>query len=180
MMFSTHTVLADTNPIVAAARMQVGQTVIYDPAYVGLAFPGGDVDRRRGVCSDVVIRALRDAHGFDLQLQVNTDMKQNFAAYPANWGLTRPDKNIDHRRVHNLRRFFERRGEDIRVSDNGANYQPGDIVSWRLPGNLTHIGVVSDRLQGTTPLIIHNIGAGTQEEDILFMFEITGHFRSKL
>lgn len=167
-------------PTVDAARAQIGETVIYDPAYVGLEFPNGDLDRRRGVCSDVVIRALRDAHGFDLQAEVNRDMKANFGAYPANWGLSRTDRNIDHRRVPNLRRFFERRGEELAISDVGSAYHPGDIVSWRLPGNLTHIGVVSDRLAGDVPPIIHNIGAGTQEEDILFYFEITGHFRPKL
>ncbi|MEM6307728.1 MAG: DUF1287 domain-containing protein [Pseudomonadota bacterium] len=168
---------AQANPIVDAARAQIGVTVLYDPSYVGLAFPNGDVDRRRGVCSDVVIRALRDAHDFDLQSQINRDMTSNFSDYPQNWGLRTTDRNIDHRRVPNLRRFFERRGAALPVRYDLDAYQPGDIVTWVLPGNLTHIGVVSDTSRNGVPLIIHNIGAGTQEEDILFVYDITGHYR---
>ena len=164
-------------PLVQAARSQVGVTTIYDPAYVTLAFPMGDLDRSRGVCTDVVIRALRDAHGFDLQAEVNRDMRANFSAYPRNWGLSRPDRNIDHRRVPNLRRFFERRGEDLPVSSDPASYLPGDIVTWLLPGNLTHIGIISDRSEAGVPLVIHNIGAGAREENILFAYQITGHYR---
>jgi uncharacterized protein YijF (DUF1287 family) len=176
-------VLADTtiqtsNATAISAKQQIGVTVIYDSAYVGLDFPNGDFDRTRGVCTDVVIRALRDAHGFDLQSKVNADMKAHFSSYSNRWGMTRTDKNIDHRRVPNLRRYLRRIGAQLPVSKLASDYQAGDIVSWVLPGNLTHIGVVSDSVSPTgTPLIIHNIGRGAQEEDILFMFEITDHFR---
>lgn len=164
--------------LVQSAKGQIGVATIYDPAYVGLDFPNGDFDRARGVCSDVVIRALRDAHGFDLQSKVNADMKANFTSYPKIWGLTRTDKNIDHRRVPNLRRYLTGLGAQLPVSDRASAYHPGDIVAWKLPGNLDHIGVVSDGFAPNgTPLIVHNIGQGTQEEDILFMFEITDHFR---
>ncbi|MEO0357058.1 MAG: DUF1287 domain-containing protein [Pseudomonadota bacterium] len=169
--------VAQAHPLVDAARSQIGVTVFYDPSYVGLTFPGGDLDRSRGVCSDVVIRALRDAYDFDLQEQVNRDMKASFISYPQNWGLRSTDRNIDHRRVPNLRTFFDRRGEQLPVTQDPAQYQPGDIVSWVLPGNLTHIGIVSNQTRQGVPLIIHNIGRGTQEEDILFQFSITGHFR---
>ena len=177
--FGSLTVWAEAigTSIVNAARSQVGVTVIYDPAYVGLDFPMGDVDISRGVCSDVVIRALRVAADMDLQQLVHGDMKQAFHAYPTTWGLKRPDKNIDHRRVLNLRRYFERHHQALEISDDPTAYLPGDIVSWLLPGNLTHIGVISDRKWAGVPLVIHNIGAGTQEEDILFRFEITGHYR---
>ena len=163
---------------VTAASSQIGVTTGYDPAYVSLSYPQGDLPRRTGVCTDVVIRALRDAHGIDLQERVHRDMKANFASYPKNWGLKRPDTNIDHRRVPNLRRYFERQGASLPVSSDLSTYSAGDIVSWNLPGNLTHIGIVSNtRTADGTPLIIHNIGQGAREENILFAFEITGHYR---
>jgi hypothetical protein len=159
--------------LVAAARAQVGVTTVYDPAYVSLAFPGGDIDRSRGVCTDVVIRAFRDGLGVDLQRAVNRDMKAAFASYPKTWGLTRPDRNIDHRRVGNLRRLFERVGAAVTAAQAA-----GDIVSVTLPGNLPHVMILSDRTgAGGRPLVIHNIGAGAREEDRLGEFPQTGHFR---
>ena len=164
--------------IASAAAAQIGVTTGYDPAYVSLPYPQGDLPRRTGVCTDVVIRALRDAHGIDLQERVHRDMKANFASYPKNWGLKRPDTNIDHRRVPNLRRYFERIGASLSLSSDPTAFKTGDIVSWNLPNNLTHIGVVSaNKTASGTPLIIHNIGSGTREQDILFLFEITGHYR---
>jgi uncharacterized protein YijF (DUF1287 family) len=161
-----------------AARDQVGVTVTYDPAYASLDFPGGDIPRERGVCTDVVIRALRDGWGIDLQLAVNRDMKADFAAYPALWGLDRPDRNIDHRRVPNLQTLLARIGAEVPLTEGPAPYLPGDIVTWMLPGNLPHIGIVSDqRSEDGTPLILHNIGAGAKEEDILFAYPMTGHYR---
>lgn len=172
--------LAGSEPsrLTAAARDQVGVTVTYDPAYVRLEFPGGDLPRDRGVCTDVVIRALRDGWGIDLQLAVNRDMKANFSAYPALWGLSRTDRNIDHRRVPNLQTLFARIGAELPLEDGPTPYLPGDIVTWTLPGNLAHIGIVSDqRSADGTPLILHNIGRGAQEEDILFAYPMTGHYR---
>lgn len=163
-----------------AARQQVGVTVEYDPAYVSLDYPGGDVPQDRGVCTDVVIRALRLLH-LDLQQAVHEDMKAHFSAYPQLWGLKRPDKNIDHRRVPNLQTYFTRRGWKLPVSKNPADYRPGDLVTCIVAGKLPHIMVVSDRrAEDGTPLIIHNIGSGTQEEDCLFAFPLTGHYRPAL
>jgi uncharacterized protein len=172
--------LAGSEPssLIAAARDQVGVTVTYDPSYVSLEFPGGDLPRDRGVCTDVVIRALRDGWGIDLQLAVNRDMKADFGAYPALWGLKTTDRNIDHRRVPNLQMLFSRIGAEVPLDDGPTPYLPGDIVTWMLPGNLPHIGIVSDRLSGDgIPLVLHNIGGGAQEEDILFTYEMTGHYR---
>lgn len=172
--------LAGSEPsrLTAAARDQVGVTVTYDPAYVSLPFPGGDIPRDRGVCTDVVIRALRDGWGIDLQLAVNRDMKSEFSAYPALWGLQKTDRNIDHRRVPNLQTLFARVGAEVPLDDGPTPFLPGDIVTWKLPGNLDHIGIVSDRLSTDgTPLILHNIGRGAQEEDILFAYPMTGHYR---
>lgn len=165
--------------LISAAENQIGVTLIYDPAYVGLPFPNGDLPRERGVCTDVVIRAYRDAFGFDLQEEVNADMKAHFRAYPNNWGLKRPDRNIDHRRVPNLKTFFERRSASLPVSKQPGDYLPGDVISQMLPGNLPHIAIVTHHRSqdGLRPLVIHNIGAGTRLEDTLFAFPITGRYR---
>jgi uncharacterized protein len=166
------------DPLAIAARGQVGVTVIYDPAYVRLEFPGGDIDRARGVCTDVVIRAFRDAHGIDLQLAVNRDMRAAFAAYPRTWGLSRTDRNIDHRRVGNLATLFTRTGARLPPSSDPADFRAGDIVTMMLPGNLPHIAIVSDQTGASgAPMILHNIGAGAREEDQLFAYPHTGHFR---
>ena len=134
--------------------------------------------RDRGVCTDVVIRALRDGWGIDLQLAVNRDMTANFAAYPALWGLSTTDRNIDHRRVPNLATLLTRVGAALPLTGEPTPWLPGDLVTWTLPGNLAHIGIISDKITPDgTPLILHNIGAGAQEEDILFAYPITGHYR---
>jgi uncharacterized protein len=167
---------ADLRRIIDSAHEQVGVTLNYDPSYSVISFPGGDVPMVRGVCTDVIIRAYRGA-GVDLQLLVNRDMRKTFSAYPRNWGLSRPDPNIDHRRVPNLAVFFTRHGQALPISTEAKAYQPGDIVTWRLPGGLAHIGLVSDRSTDGRPLIVHNIGAGAKVEDVLFTFTITGHYR---
>ena len=163
--------------LIRAAEGQVGVTTIYDPAYVALDFPGGDVPPGRGVCTDVLVRAFRSAHGIDLQLAVNADMKANFSKYPANWGLTRPDRNIDHRRVPNLARLLQRMGAELPLSPDPAAFLPGDIVTSLLPGNLPHVMIVTDRPGAQAPMVVHNIGVGTRVEDRLFDHPLTGHFR---
>lgn len=176
---TTRATPSPSTTLISAARKQIGVTTRYDPAYVVLAYPGGDVTQERGVCTDVVIRAFR-AQGLDLQRNVHEDMRENFSRYPQLWGLRRPDRNIDHRRVPNLQTWFARQGWSLTPSRNASDFRPGDLVTWMLPGNLPHIGIVSDRkgLFGT-PLIIHNIGSGTREENILFVYRITGHYRPK-
>ena len=158
--------------IVQSARNQIGKTLHYDPAYTKLTYPMGDVPISKGVCTDVIIRALRDQN-IDLQALVHQDMSQNFSVYPKRWGLTQPDTNIDHRRVPNLMTYFTRQGWAVQ----DTNYQAGDIVTWELKGNRPHIGIVSDRKIGDRPLIIHNIGSGTRENDFLYRYTITGHYR---
>jgi uncharacterized protein YijF (DUF1287 family) len=163
--------------LVAAARRQVGRTLTYDPAYVVLPYPMGDVPEDRGVCADVVIRALR-ACGVDLQQAVHEDMKSNFSAYPKIWGLRRTDRNIDHRRVLNLAVFLKRRGASLPVTREAVDYRPGDFVTCAVAGKLPHIMMVSDRRHAEArPLIVHNIGQGAREEDRLFEFPLNGHFR---
>jgi len=164
--------------LVSAAQDRLEHNVRYDGRYIKLGYPGGDVPANIGVCTDVVIRSYRAAYGFDFQKAVHEDMRANFSAYPKNWGLRRTDRNIDHRRVPNLEAYLKRQGASLGVSQKAEDYQPGDIVSWRLGGGLPHIGIVSDRkAQDGTPLIIHNVGAGPQEENVLFAYKMTGHFR---
>lgn len=181
LMFALYSsaVLSDSSlKLVHAARSQVGTTLYYDPSYRTLAYPNGDVPLERGVCTDVVIRALRNAHGFDLQQRVHEDMRRHFSRYPPLWGLKNPDSNIDHRRVPNLQTFFARKGWSLPVTTNSDDYLPGDLVTSLIPPNQPHIMIVSDKksLFGR-PLVIHNIGAGAQEEDALFSYKLTGHFR---
>lgn len=168
----------DETDVVAAARSQIGVTVGYDPAYRKIGYPGGDVPRSSGVCTDVIIRALRDARKIDLQKLVHEDMKTSFSKYPQMWGLKAPDANIDHRRVPNLQCYFKRKGYALPVSKNAADYKPGDIVTVMVGGKLPHIMIVSDRKSAAgVPLALHNIGSGTQEEDVLFTYPLTGHYR---
>lgn len=164
--------------LVIEARKRTQVSVTYDGSYVALKYPMGDVPNHLGVCTDVVVRAYRGV-GIDLQRKIHEDMRANFGIYPKIWGLKRPDKNIDHRRVPNLQRFFTRHGTVLPASARGVDYQPGDLVTWILPGNLPHIGIVSDtRVPGTgRPKIIHNMGGGAVEDDILFRYKITGRYR---
>jgi hypothetical protein len=164
------------NALIAAARRQIGVTTTYDPAYTRLAFPNGDVPRSKGVCTDVVIRAYRDAFGIDLQRLVHEDMKRAFGAYPRRWGLGTTDRNIDHRRVPNLQTWLMRKGARLPIA---RGWQPGDIFTSLVGGNLPHIGIVSDRQASPSGnlLVIHNIGSGAREEDALFAHRLTGRYR---
>lgn len=156
------------------ARTQVGQTLLYDPSYSRLEYPMGDVDMIKGVCADVVVRALR-GQDVDLQRLIHEDMSANFSTYPKNWGAKKTDKNIDHRRVPNIATYLKRKGCEAK-----GEFKAGDIVTWRLDNGRPHIGIVSDKFAASkTPLVIHNIGLGAQEEDVLNVYEITGHFRIK-
>ncbi len=164
--------------LIAAARAQIGVTRSYDPAYTAIAFPNGDVPREKGVCTDVVVRAYRDAFGVDLQALVNADMRARFSDYPKAWGLKRPDPNIDHRRVLNLSTYFARHNAKIAgAAFKPTDVAPGDLVTMTLPGNLPHIGVASDRSGADGRLMmIHNIGAGAEESDVLAIYALTGRY----
>ena len=163
--------------LVEAAVAQTRAKVTYDGSYRRIPYPGGDVPANIGVCTDVVVRAYRKV-GIDLQVKVHEDMKRAFRAYPTQWGMRGPDTNIDHRRVPNLQTFFRRAGAALTPTRAANDYRPGDLVTWMLPGNLPHIGIVISQKSGDrTPLIVHNIGRGPEIEDILFKFTITGHYR---
>ncbi len=165
--------------LLQSAVEQTNLTKTYDPAYVVIPYPMGDVPPEKGVCTDVVIRAFRRA-GVDLQKTVHEDMAKNFSVYPRKWGLLKPDTNIDHRRVPNLQTFFTRQEKSLAITDQADDYQPGDVIAWDLDGKgMTHIGLVSNFYNEATKryLVIHNIGGGTQAEDRIFDWKIIGHYR---
>ncbi|MCB1865213.1 MAG: DUF1287 domain-containing protein [Chromatiales bacterium] len=174
---------AFTSALVAAAMERTRHSVAYDGSYRRIDYPNGDVPGHTGVCTDVVIRSYR-ALGIDLQQLVHEDMRSNFDAYPSRriWGLTRPDPNIDHRRVPNLQAFFRRAGAALPASNSATDYLPGDLVTWMLPGNLPHIGVVVEQRSDDKrrPLIVHNIGSGPALADVLFAYPVTGHYRFRV
>jgi uncharacterized protein YijF (DUF1287 family) len=170
---------------VAAAVERTHHIVRYDGSYVRIAYPGGDVPASTGVCTDEVIRAYR-AVGIDLQKEVHIDMLNHPSAYPQKWGnssrtsnLASTDTNIDHRRVPNLMVFFRRHGDALPLSADASDYHPGDIVAWNLGGGIMHIGMVVDHKspQSGRYLVVHNIGRGPQMEDVLFNWQVIGHYR---
>ena len=163
---------------VDAAIEQTLYTFDYDASYAKLDYPNGDVPRDRGVCADVIVRAFRNA-GVDLQKELHEDMSRHFDAYPAKWGASKPDPNIDHRRVLNLMTFFERQGKSVPITKAPTDYVPGDVVAWQLETQHLHIGIVTDaRPDGMRNyLIVHNIGAGARIEDVLLSWKIVGHYR---
>jgi uncharacterized protein YijF (DUF1287 family) len=172
---------ARARALIAAARRQIGVTLAYDPAYTALTYPDGDVTRSKGVCTDVLIRAYRDAFGRDLQREVHEDMAAHFASYPRRWSLRAPDRNIDHRRVPNLETFWTRQAASLPIPARASAWQPGDLFTMLIDGRLPHTGIVSDRLAANgNPLVIHNIGGGAREEDMLLAWKPTGRFRWRL
>ena len=166
--------------VVEAALERTNHNVRYDGRYLSIPYPNGDVPANIGVCTDVIVRTYR-AIGTDLQQLVHEDMVANFEAYPSKriWGLSRTDKNIDHRRVPNLQAFLSRHGEVLAVSNDASDYKAGNIVTWMLPGNLPHIGLITNKISALTgnPMVVHNIGAGPKLDDVLFSYSITGHYR---
>jgi uncharacterized protein YijF (DUF1287 family) len=164
----------------SAAIELTHQQVEYDPRYFSIKYPNGDVPSNKGVCTDVIIRAYRKL-GIDLQKEVHEDMKSNFSLYPKNWGLKSTDKNIDHRRVPNLMKYFSRHGTVKKMTTKPDDYLPGDIVAWNLGGAITHIGIVVDKKSNDEKryLIVHNIGNGQELADCLFTYKVIGHYSFK-
>lgn len=175
---SQHSRATPREKVIAGAIEQTAYTSGYDPSYVKIAYPMGDVPRDRGVCSDVVVRAFREAD-VDLQKEVHEDMRKHFSAYPKKWGARGPDSNIDHRRVLNLMAYFERRDKALLILGTAESYLPGDVVAWDLGNNLQHIGLVTDVKSDSSPnlLVVHNIGSGARLEDVLFAWRVIGHYR---
>lgn len=164
--------------VVASANEQPGQTIYYDQSYVQINYPGGDVPLEKGACTDVIIRAFRKG-GVDLQKEVHEDIARNFAAYPTKWGLKKPDPNIDHRRVPNLQTYFARKGKALPMTLQPEDYLPGDVVTWDLGNKTDHIGLVTNVWSDATGnyMVAHNLGGGVKIENVLFAWQITGHYR---
>jgi uncharacterized protein YijF (DUF1287 family) len=175
LTFSQNTFQAQ---LAEGALSLIKQKVVYDPAYFKIQYPNGDVPSGKGVCTDVIIRAYRSV-GIDLQQLVHEDMKGNFNQYPKLWQLTRPDTNIDHRRVPNLMQFFSRHGSSLKTLKTADDYKPGDVIVWSLGGGVRHIGIVVNQKSndGLRPLIVHNIGNGQELSDCLFNFPIIAHYQ---
>jgi uncharacterized protein YijF (DUF1287 family) len=166
-----------SDKLVAAAIDRTKSLVIYNGAYEKIAYPMGDINPYFGVCTDVIIRTFRKIN-FDFQQAIHEDMVENFSKYPKLWGLKTPDRNIDHRRVPNIRTFLKHKGASLPVSHDAADYEAGDLVTWMLPGNKPHIGIViNERNNNKVPRIVHNVGWGTTKENFLFQYPITGHYR---
>jgi uncharacterized protein YijF (DUF1287 family) len=165
-------------PFIEAAIEQSKVTTGYDPSYVGISYPNGDVSSNTGVCSDVVVRAFRKV-GIDLQKEVHEDMTRAWSEYPKKWGARGTDTNIDHRRVLNLTTYFQRQGKSVPVSSDRADYLPGDVVAWELSDGVEHIGILTNLASDSDKhyLIVHNIGAGARVEDVLLSWKIIGHYR---
>lgn len=183
LVFCTQLVFAQSNfelKLSEAAISLTEQQVVYDPSYFSISYPNGDVPAGKGVCTDVVIRAYR-MMGIDLQKEVHEDMRDNFNVYPKNWGLLKPDRNIDHRRVPNLMIYFSRFGKTKSTTNNATDYVPGDIVCWNLGSGITHIGLVVNKksLDNKRFMIVHNIGGGQVLADCLFDYKIIGHYAYK-
>lgn len=162
-----------------AALSIMDDTIKYDGQYRSIPYPNGDVPAKTGVCTDVIIRAYRKL-GFDLQELVHQDMKANFDKYPKVWGERKPNTNIDHRRVLNLQVFFERKGKKLALTKNPLDYQPGDLVTWKIDGKLPHIGIVTNvksRVDNNRYMIVHNVGRGQVLEDVLFAYDLVGHYQ---
>ena len=163
-----------------AAISIIDPSIDYDPSYISIKYPNGDVPKNKGVCTDVVIRAYRKL-SIDLQKEVHEDMKANFSLYPnlKKWGMTKTDTNIDHRRVPNLEVFFERKGIKLLVTENANDYKTGEIVTWMINDKLPHIGIITNKKSsdGERNLIVHNVGYGQVLEDCLFSYKIVGHYK---
>lgn len=166
------------NQIAAAALGQTMMSSHYDPAYYKISYPNGDVPADKGVAADVVVRTFRKID-MDLQKLVHEDMTQDFRPYPQLWDAAAPDPNIDHRRVENLAKFFERKGETLESTRNAADYKPGDVVVWRLANAETHIGIVvpGPGEHSHELWVVHNLKSGVKWENVLFEYNVEGHYR---
>ena len=163
--------------IVLGARIQANEAASYTPGYYKIGYPKGDLPRDQGVCTDVVIRALRHA-GYDLQRLIHEDMRKRFGSYPRR--ERRPDRNIDHRRCPNQVWFFKKYGRSLTVKvspETLPHWKPGDVVYWKLDNGLDHTGVVTDRRNSKgEPWVVHNLSRCV-EEDVLRAWKIVGHYR---
>lgn len=170
--------LEDLSPlqrkIVSGALRQADEQAVYDASYRNIPYPGGDVPRTQGACTDVVIRAFRDG-GIDLQRLIFVDAKRRPGDYPNQQGKL--DPNILHRRVKNMVVFFNALKTAKSTELAESNWKPGDIVVWRVYGSQLHVGICSNlRNDQGLPYVVHNIQY-CAEQDVLTAWPIVAHFR---
>ena len=164
--------------ILAHAKWQATQDVTYDGSYRIIGYPNGDVPANIGVCTDVVIRAFRSV-GIDLQQMIYEDLKNDLSYYYPIYskrGTAKADPNIDHRRVHIIRKFLNKNYPESKIK-NSEPYLPGDIIVW---GNW-HIGILIDeKIPGTDRYYaVHNMGSGPLKEDVYYDEYDLDHYRWK-
>jgi uncharacterized protein YijF (DUF1287 family) len=168
--------IVDRLDVLIGAKKLLYNGARYIERYVSIAYPGGDVPRTEGVCSDTVIRALRNA-GLDLQREVHEDIARAPAAYPM---VEKVDASINHRRVRTLLPWFVRHWQTL---PRGTKYRPGDVVffdTFPQREGPDHLGVVSDSAgRSGLPEVINNWtdGATDAEMDLLSWVPVTHHFR---
>ena len=173
---------ANNGDIVTAAQAQVGVTRHYDGSYQTLKYPGGDVSRKMGVCTDVIIRSVRNA-GLDLQQALHEDIQKRRNAFPM---IRRaPDANIDQRRVGTLLPYFKKHWEahTAKLDDESDPLRPGDIIlmdTFPSRSGPDHIGIISAKIgENGLPLVINNWtnGTVTSEMDLLSFVPVLYRFR---
>jgi len=167
---------ANGHQLAAAALERSLRKVEPDFAYYAIDYPGGDIPDDRGMAEDLIVRSYR-AVGIDLQKEVHEDMKKNFRSYPRKFKMSKPDPNIDHRRVENLTKFFSSNGESHSPSRIAEDYQMGDVVVWRMPYGANHVGIVvpGPGARADEKWVVHNAGNGPVWENALFSYEVTHH-----
>ena len=174
--------LPDPLDVLVGARKLVANRAAYTEGYVSMSFPNGDVPRAIGVCTDVLVRALRNA-GIDLQAELQRDIGRAPGAYPM---VRRRDASIDHRRVKTIFPWFKRRwrAHAPALDDPNDPYQPGDVIFFDTfpsrPGP-DHVGIVSDTLgPNGRPLVVNNWSTGTHdaEMDLLDVVPVVARFRA--
>jgi uncharacterized protein YijF (DUF1287 family) len=168
--------IVDALDVLIGAKKLLFNHARYIERYVSIGYPGGDVPRTEGVCSDTVIRALRNA-GIDLQKEIHEDIVANPKAYPM---VEKVDASINHRRVRTLLPWFVRHWTTL---PKGTPYRPGDVVfldTFPTREGPDHLGVVGDKKGSTDlPVVINNWTDGTvdAEMDLLPTIPVTHHFR---
>jgi hypothetical protein len=173
--------IPDPLDVLRGAKKALLNAASYDTSFYPIPYPGGDVPREVEACSDVVVRALRNA-GLDLQKAIAEDVRRRPTAYP---GVPEQKTSIDHRRVRNQVVYFSRYLQRLDTGVDALHpeaWLPGDIALFDTlskPGP-DHIGIVSDSIGPSgLPLVINNwtYGSTTAEMDLLAFVPVTDHFR---
>jgi uncharacterized protein YijF (DUF1287 family) len=168
--------------LIGAKKAALDAAPYTNVGYVALSYPGGDVPRHQGVCTDVIVRAVRNA-GLDLQRDLHEDIIKRRKAFPMI--KKNADANIDQRRVGTLLPYFKKHWEShaAKLDDPQDPLRPGDIIlmdTFPSRSGPDHIGIISDTLgPGGLPLVINawDTGTVTSEMDLLSFVPVLYRFR---